>query len=109
MPRLIDVLSCLGLFIQIFVSHSILLLWVATNIFSRSFIIIPVMVLSSSFTKSLEAFKAFKAKVELQQGKRIKVVHYDKVVSNLVDMMRREATLDHLRGTFRNVALMLSL
>ena len=60
-------------------------------------------------SKSLEAFKAFKAKVELQQGKRIKVVHYDKVVSNLVDMMRREATLDHLRGTFRNMALMLSL
>ena len=27
---------------------------------------------------SLEAFKAFKAKVELQQGKKIKVVHSDK-------------------------------
>ena len=29
-------------------------------------------------SKSLEAFKAFKAKVELQQGKRIKVVHSDR-------------------------------
>ena len=27
---------------------------------------------------SLEAFKAFKAKVELQQGKKIKVAHYDR-------------------------------
>ena len=27
---------------------------------------------------SLEAFKAFKEKVELQQGKNIKVVHYDR-------------------------------
>ena len=27
---------------------------------------------------SLEAFKAFKAKFELQQGKKIKVVHFDK-------------------------------
>ena len=27
---------------------------------------------------SLEAFKAFKAKVEIQQGKKIKVVHYDR-------------------------------
>ena len=29
-------------------------------------------------SESLEAFKAFKAEVELQQGKRIKVVHSDK-------------------------------
>ena len=27
---------------------------------------------------TLEAFKAFKVKVELQQGKNIKVVHFDK-------------------------------
>ena len=27
----------------------------------------------------------------------------------MVDMMRRNATLDHLRGTFRNVAFMLSI
>ena len=27
---------------------------------------------------SLEAFKAFKAKIELQQGKKIKVVHFDR-------------------------------
>ena len=38
-----DVLSCLGLFIQIFVSHSLLFLWVSTNISSRSLMIIPVM------------------------------------------------------------------
>ena len=48
---------------------------------------------------SLEAFKAFKAKVELQQGKKINVVHSD----------RGGATLDHLRSTFKNVALMLSI
>ena len=48
---------------------------------------------------SLEAFKAFKAKVELQQGKKINVVHFD----------RGGATLDHLRSTFKNVALMLSI
>ena len=29
-------------------------------------------------SKSLEAFKTFKAKVELQQGKKIKVVHFDR-------------------------------
>ena len=29
-------------------------------------------------SSSLEAFKAFKAKVELQQGKKIKVIHYDR-------------------------------
>ena len=29
-------------------------------------------------SNSLEAFKAFKAKVELQQEKKIKVVHYDR-------------------------------
>ena len=28
--------------------------------------------------RSLNHFKAFKAKVELQQGKKIKVVHFDK-------------------------------
>ena len=40
--------------------------------------IIPVMVLLSSFVRSLNHFKAFKTKVELQQGKKIKVVHFDK-------------------------------
>ena len=43
--------------------------------------IIPVMVLSSSFGEkfdSFEAFKAFKTKVELQQGNKIKVFHYDR-------------------------------
>ena len=48
---------------------------------SRSLIIIPFMVLTSSFVRNLslfEDFRAFKAKVELQQWKKIKVVHSDK-------------------------------
>ena len=45
--------SNLGLFIQIFVGHSLILQWVATNISSHSLMIILVMVLSSSFMRSL--------------------------------------------------------
>ena len=55
---------------------------------------------------SLEAFKAFKAKVELQQGKKIKLVYYERS-GEYYD--RYDETLDHLRSTFRNVALMLSI
>ena len=69
MPRLINALSCFRLFIQIFVGHSLLLLWVATNISSSSLMIIPVMVfvmLIREKSESLEIFKALKAKVELQ-------------------------------------------
>ena len=58
---------------------------------------------------TLEAFKAFKAKVELQQGKKIKVVHSDRGGEYMVDMLRQDTTLDHLRSTFRNLASMLSI
>ena len=37
------------------------------------------------------------------------MVHYDRGSEYYVDMMRWDATLDHLQGTFRNVALMLSI
>ena len=37
-----------------------------------------------------DSLKAFKAKVKLQQGKKIKVV------SIMIDMMKRDVTLDHL-------------
>ena len=60
-------------------------------------------------SKSLEAFKTFKAKVELQQGKKIKVVHSDIGGEYYGDMMRRDATLDHLQSTLKNVTLMLSI
>ena len=39
------------------------------------------------------SLEAFKAKVELQQGKKIKVVILTEVVSIMVNMMRRDATL----------------
>ena len=47
----------LGLFMQIFVGHSSLLLRVATNISSRSLMIIPDMVLLSSFVRSLKLWR----------------------------------------------------
>ena len=55
-----------------------------------------------------ESLEAFKDKVELQQGKKIKVV-LTEVVSIMVNMMRQDTTLDHLKSTLRNVALMLSI
>ena len=111
MSRLIDVLSCLELFIQIFVGHS-LLLWVAANISSGSLMIIPVRVLSSSFVRSLNLLrlsKLSKLNLSFNKGRGSKWFIMTEVVSIMVDMMRRDATLDHLRGTFRNVALMLSI
>ena len=77
MSRFIDALSCLRLFIQISVGHSLHLLWVATNISSCSFDYFRYGFVELIHEKSdfLEAFKAFKAKVELQQGKKIEVVH----------------------------------
>ena len=92
----IDVLSCLGLFIQIFVGHSLLLLWVIHTNICGSFIPLAMggykyfitfvddyprygfVELIHEKSESLEAFKAFKVKVELQQGKMIKVVHSDR-------------------------------
>ena len=73
MPRLIDALSCLGLFIQIFVGHSLCMLWVATNISSCSLMIIPVMVLLSSFMRSLTLWRLSKlSKKKLSSNKRRK-------------------------------------
>ena len=69
MPRLINAPNCLGLFIQIFVGYSPLLLWATTNISSHSLMIIPhygFAKLIREKSASLEAFKAFKSKVELQ-------------------------------------------
>ena len=74
---LTDAPRLLGLFIQIFVSHSILLLWLAINISSCSWMIIPVMVLSNSFLRSLTLLRLSKLKLSFNSRKKIKVVHYD--------------------------------
>ena len=60
-------------------------------------------------SESLEAFKAFKVKVELQQGKKIKVVHSDRGGEYYwrYDEMRRNP--GPFASTFKNVALMLSI
>ena len=50
-----------------------------------------------------------KLKLSSNKGKRSKWFILIEVVSIMVDMTRWDATLDHLRGTFRNVALMLSI
>ena len=110
MPRLIDALSCLGLFIHIFVfttpamgGHKYFITFIDDYSHCGFFELI-----SEKFD-FLEAFKAFKAKVELQQRKKIKVIHLTEVVSIMVVMMRRDATLDHLRSTLRNATLMLNI
>ena len=85
---------------------------VATNISSHSLRIILVMVLSSSFMRSLNLWrlsKLSKIKLSSNKGRGSKWFILIEVVSIMVDMMRRDATLDHLRGTFRNVALMLCI
>ena len=112
MPRLIDTMSCLGLFIPIFVGYSLILLRVATNISSHSLMIFPVMVLSSSFVRSLTFWrlsKLSKLNLSSNKGRRSKWFIQTKVVSIMVEMMRRDATLNHLQSTFRNVPLMLSI
>ena len=104
--------SFLGLFIQIFMGHSLLLLRVAINISSRSLMVIPVMVFSSSFVRSLTLWrvsKLSKLKLSSNKGRRSKWFILIEVVSIMVDIMRHEATLNHLKSTFRNVALMLSI
>ena len=58
---------------------------------------------------SLEAFTAFKLNLSSNKGTRLKWFILTKVVSIMVDIMRRDATLDHLRSTFRNVVLMLTI
>ena len=112
MLRLLDALSCLRLFIQTFVGNSLLLLWMATNISLRSLMIIPIMVLSSSFVRSLTLWrlsKLSKQKLNSNKERRSKWFILIEVVGIMVDKMRRDVTLDHLRSTFRNVALMLSI
>ena len=56
---------------------------------------------------SLEAFKVFKAKVELQQGKKDqRDLFWQRWWVLWRNMMRRGTTLDLLHGTYRSVALM---
>ena len=55
--------------------HSLLLLWVATITFIGDYSHYGFFELIREKSESLEAFKA---KVEFQQGKRIKVVHFDR-------------------------------
>ena len=65
--------------------------------------------LISEKSDSLEVFKAFKARVELQQGKKIKVVHYDRggeYYGRYDEMGRNPRPFE---STFRNVTLMLSI
>ena len=52
--------------------------------------------------------KLSKLKLSSNKGRESKWFVLVEVVSIMIDMMRRDATLDHLRGTFRKVALMLS-
>ena len=59
--------------------------------------------------ESLEVFKAYKAKLNSNKGKISKWFILIKVVSIMVDMMKRDATMDHLKSTSRNVALMLNI
>ena len=53
--------------------------------------------------------KLSKQKLLYNKGRRSKWFILIEVVSIMVDMMRRDTTLDHLQSTFRNVALMLSI
>ena len=76
------------------------------DVSSHSLMIIPVIVLSSSFVKILTLWRLSKlSKKNLSFNKFILI----EVVSILVDMTRQDATLDHLQSTFRNEALMLNI
>ena len=92
-----------------FLGHSLHLLWVAINISSHSLMIILVMVLSSSFMTNSTLYRLSKLKLSSNKGKRSKWFILTEVVSIMVDMMRQDTTMDHLRCTFKNVALMLSI
>ena len=68
----------------------------------------PIMVLSSSFMRSQPLWnlsKLLKLKLSSNKGRRSKLFILIGVISIMVDMMRRDAILNHLRNTFRNVAL----
>ena len=81
MPRLTNALSCLGLFFT-----DICGLFTPPAIGDHKYFITFIDDYSNYYfvelihekSNSLEAFKAFKAKVELQQAKKIKVVHSDR-------------------------------
>ena len=53
--------------------------------------------------------KISKKKLSFNKGRISKWFILIEVVSIMVDMMRRDVTLDHLRSTFRNATLMLSI
>ena len=68
-----------------------------------------VIVLSSSFVRSLTLWRLSKLKLSSNKGRRSKWFIMTEVVSIMVDIMRRDTTLDHLQSTFRNVASMLDI
>ena len=68
--------------------HSPLLLWAVTNILSLSLMIIPVMVLSSSFVKILTLWRLSKQKLSSNKGRRSKWFILRDMVSIMIDMMR---------------------
>ena len=95
-----------------FVDYSPLLLWVVRNISSHSLMIIPDMVLSSSFVRILNLWrlsKLSKKRLSSNKGRKSKWFILIEVVSIMVDRMRQDVDLNHLQSTFRNVALMLSI
>ena len=59
--------------------------------------------------EKFDSWRLSKQKLSSNKGRRSKWFILPKVVSIMVDMMRHDATLDHLRSTFRNVALMLNI
>ena len=59
--------------------------------------------------RSLTLWRLSKQKLSSNKGRISKWFILTEVVSIMVDMMRRDATLDHLRSTFKNVASMLSI
>ena len=109
---MIDAPSCSGLFIQIFMGpftplamggHKYFIMFI-DDYFCYGFV-----ELIHERSDSLETFKISKQKLSSNKGRRSKWFIMIEVVSIMVDMMRQDATLDHLRSTFKNVALMLSI
>ena len=58
---------------------------------------------------SLEAFKAFKAKVDFQKGRKIKTNDCDKVASIIGDMIRLDVILGCLLDICKILELMLDI
>ena len=59
--------------------------------------------------RSLKLWRLSKLKLSSNKGRRSKWFILAEVVSIMGDMMRQDATLDHLQSTYRNVALMFSI